>query len=105
VPKPREGQTKFYVADGPLATSVSEVSEAYFQECLNSGRGGVRVVLGDGATEFMSGSRYLAPGTQLRVEEVEDQLQIIYLGVALRQYSNWLDYSDDVQPGDHSVWS
>jgi hypothetical protein len=104
VPILPEGRAKFYVTDGPLATSVSEVSEAYFQECLEAGHGGVRVSLSDATTEFVAGSRYLEPGTQIRAEEIEGRLQIFYLGVILRDYPDWLDYSNDLRPGDRLVW-
>jgi hypothetical protein len=99
VPELWEGPAKYYVAEGPLATSVSEVSAAYFQECMHAGRGRARVVLADGTTELISGSRYLEPGTRIRVEEIEGHLEITYLGAVLRQYSDWLHYSDDVHPG------
>lgn len=98
-----DGNVRFYVTDGPVATSVSEASESYFREGLDAGRGGVRVILRDGTTELISGSRYLEPGTQIRAEEVGGQLQILYLGVVLRQYSDWLDYSDQVQPQDYPL--
>jgi hypothetical protein len=53
----------FYVTDGPLATTMSEVQEDYFRECLAAGAGGVQVVLRDGSTDLITGSRYLEPGT------------------------------------------
>ena len=48
-----------------------------------------------------AGSRYLEPGTQIRAEEVGGQLQILYLGAVLRRYSDWFDYSDEIQPRDY----
>lgn len=54
----------FCVTNGPLATSVSDESESYFRECLSAGPGGVRVVLRDGVTELIAGSRYLEPGRE-----------------------------------------
>jgi hypothetical protein len=100
MPNSHEDQVRFYVTDGPLATSASEVSETYFREALNAGRGGVRVALRDGTTEFTAGSRYLERGTQLRAEVVGGRLQIVYLGVVVREYPDWLDYSDQVEPQD-----
>jgi hypothetical protein len=69
------------------------------------GHGGVRVVLTDGSTELITGSRYLEPGTQLRAEMVAGQLQIVYLGEVLREYSQWLDYSDQVAPREYPLGS
>jgi hypothetical protein len=103
MPNSGDGDTRFYVTDGPLATSVSEASETYFREGLHAGHGGVRVVLSDGSTELTSGSRCLEPGTRIRAEEVGGQLQIVYLGVVLRQYSDWLDYSDQVEPQEYPL--
>jgi hypothetical protein len=103
MPNPDDGNIRFYVTDGPLATGVSEASERHCRECLHAGRGGVRVVLSDGVTELISGSRYLEPGTQIRVEEVGGRLDIVYLGVVLRQYRDWLDYSDEVPPHDYPL--
>lgn len=94
---------RFYVTDGPLAVSMSEASESYFREGLAAGRGGVRVILRNGTTELISGSRYLEKGTQIRAEELDGQLQIVYLGVVLREYSDWLYYSDQVQPQDYPL--
>jgi hypothetical protein len=79
-----DGQVRFYITDGPLATTVSEADDTYFRECLHAGRGGVRVILSDGSTELIAGSRYLEAGTQLRAEVVSGQLQIVYLGEVLR---------------------
>ena len=60
MPNSGDADVRFYVADGPLATSVSEASESYFSEGLHAGRGGVRVVLSDGSTEF--DNRVALPG-------------------------------------------
>ena len=103
MPNSGDADVRFYVADGPLATSVSEASESYFSEGLHAGRGGVRVVLSDGSTELITGSRYLEPGTRIRAEEVGGQLQIVYLGAVLRQYLDWLDYSDQVEPQEYPL--
>jgi hypothetical protein len=61
VPELWEDPAKYYVTDGPLATSVSEVSAAYFQECMHAGRGRARVVLSDGTAELISGSPTWSP--------------------------------------------
>jgi hypothetical protein len=88
------GRVSFYVTDGPLATRVSEVSEGYFQECREAGHGGTRVVLSDGTTEWIVGSRYLDPRTSIRAEVVEGHLQVLYLGEVLREYTHWIDYTN-----------
>jgi hypothetical protein len=98
MPNSDEGAIRFYLTNGPLATSVSEASDTYFRESLDAGHGGVRVILRDGTTELIAGSRYLEPGTQIRAEVVGDQLQIIYLGAVVHEYAEWLDYSDPVLP-------
>jgi hypothetical protein len=84
------GRVSFYVTDGPLATRVSEVSEGYFQECREAGHGGPRVVLSDGTTEWIVGSRYPVPGTSIQAEVVEDHLQVLYQGEVLREYTDWI---------------
>lgn len=74
------GDMRFYVTDAPLATSLSEVSESYFREGLHAGRGGVRVVLSDGSTESISGSRYLEPGTQIRAGRLAARYKLCISG-------------------------
>lgn len=54
---------RFYVADGPLASTISEASEHCFRECRTAAAGCVRVDLPDGTTELITGTRYLEPGT------------------------------------------
>jgi hypothetical protein len=96
MPNSHEATVRFYVTDGPLATSVSEASNTYFHEGLHAGRGGVRVILRDGTVELIAGSRYLAPGTHLRAEVVGARLQIVYLGTVIREYHEWLAYSNQL---------
>ena len=66
-----------------------------FKSAWRLGTAGFESTSSDAATEFVAGSRYLEPGTQIRVEEIEGRLQIFYLGVILRDYPDWLDYSDE----------
>ena len=89
---------RFYVVDGPLASSVSGCDESYFREGLHADHGGVRVLLADGTTELVAGSRYLEPGTRIRADVVGVRLQVIYLGEVLREYTQWVDYSDQIGP-------
>jgi hypothetical protein len=86
--------TRFFVTDGPLATTMSTASESYFRENLAAGAGGVRVTLRDGSTDLITGSRYLAPGTAIRAEVTAGQLHIIYLGEVLKEYDDWADYTE-----------
>jgi hypothetical protein len=98
------GETvRFYIVDGPLASSVSECDEPYFREGLHADRGGVRVLLADGTTELVAGSRYLEPGTRIRADVVGGRLQVIYLGEVLREYTQWVDYSDQIGPQDYPL--
>lgn len=79
---------RYYAANGPLASSVSEVSADYFDEGLAYGRaGGVRVDLTDGSTEWITGTRYLnGEDARVRAEVVEGVLEVIYLGEVWRTY-------------------
>lgn len=76
---------RFYIASGPMATSVMECDSHYYDECLMSGRGAVTVWLQSGEVEHVAGTRYLDVG-RLRAEENEGALEIVYLGFALRSY-------------------
>jgi len=48
--------------------------------------------------DLIAGSRYLEDDAQIRAEVVDGRLQIIYLGVVLRQYGDWADYSESLRP-------
>ena len=97
------GTVRYFVADGPVASSCSEASDSYFREGLAAGAGGVRVVRSNGVMELIAGSRYLVAGTRLRAEVVNDTLQVIYLGEVLREYADWVDYSDRIGPQDYPL--
>lgn len=79
---------RYYVASGPLATTVFECDAAYFDEGLTYGpTGAIRVFLKDGSTESITGTRYLTgEGGRLRADVVDGALEVIYLGVAWRRY-------------------
>ncbi|WP_181873877.1 MULTISPECIES: hypothetical protein [Tsukamurella] len=79
---------RYYAAEGPLASSVFEVSADYFDEGLTYGRaGGVRVDLADGSTEWITGTRYLnGEGARVRAEAIEGVLEVIYMGEVWRTY-------------------
>lgn len=68
-----------------MATSVMECRSHYYRECLMSDRGAVTVWSRCGDVEHVAGTRYLDVG-QVRGEENEGTLQIIYLGEVLRSY-------------------
>lgn len=93
---------RFYVTDGPVASSASEVNESYFREGLAAGHGGVRVDLPDGTSELIAGSRYLVADTRIRAEVIDGRLQVIYLGGALRKYADWVDYSE-IEPSEYPL--
>lgn len=76
---------RFYAASGPMATSVMECRSHYYRECLMSDRGAVTVWLRSGEVEHVAGTRYLDVG-QVRGEDNEGTLEIIYLGEVLRSY-------------------
>lgn len=86
--------TRYFVTDGPLATTATQATETYFREGLAAGSGGIRVVHQDGSIDLIAGSRYLQPGTAIRAEVFEGMLQIIYLGVVFRVYDDWATYTD-----------
>lgn len=86
-------RTRYFVTNGPLATTVSECSESYFREGLAAGGGGVRVVRRDGFVDLVAGSRYLEPNTAIRAEISGGVLQVIYLGVVVAEYEDWTDYA------------
>ncbi|WP_433717027.1 hypothetical protein ACQP2U_42505 (plasmid) [Nocardia sp. CA-084685] len=86
---------RYYVTDGPLAVSVREEKKDYFLEAaLFAETGVVRVVLRDGSIDLIAGSRYLQGGTRIRAEVDGDQLRVLYLGVCLREYDDWVDFTD-----------
>ncbi|KUH91838.1 hypothetical protein [Mycobacterium sp. IS-1556] len=86
-------RTRYFVTDGPLATTVSECSESYFREGLAAGGGGVRILRRDGFVDLVTGSRYLEPNTAIRAEVSEAVLQVVYLGVVIAKYEEWTDYA------------
>lgn len=86
---------RYFVTNGPLATRVEEVNKRYFLEAANiAGTGVIRVVLPDGGTELVAGSRYLEAGTSIRAEVEDGRLKLIYLGEVLREYDRWADFTD-----------
>jgi hypothetical protein len=86
-----------------VASSCSETSDGYFREGLAAGAGGLRVVRRNGVTDLIAGSRYCVAGTRLRAEVVNDTLQVIYLGEVLREYTDWVDYTDQIRPQDYPL--
>ena len=84
---------RFFVTDGPLATTITQATQSYFREALASNTGGIRVARRDGSTDLIAGSRYLDAGTAIRGEVLDDVLQIIYLGVAITEYDDWTTYA------------
>ena len=100
---PAIASTAFYVTDGPLASTVSPADGTYFRECLAAGAGAVRVTFEDGSIDLISGSRYLEPGTRLHAEVTNGRLQIVYLGVTLREYDEWADFTDQLTAADYPL--
>jgi hypothetical protein len=86
--------TRYFVTDGPLATTATSATETYFREGLAAGTGGVRVVHQDGSIDLIAGNRYLQPGTAIRAEVCEKMLQIIYLVLVIREYDDWATHTD-----------
>lgn len=68
-----------------MAVSLLECDSRRYRECLMSDRGAVTVWLSTGEVEHIAGTRYLDVG-QVRGEECEGALEIIYLGEVLRSY-------------------
>lgn len=68
-----------------MATSVTECDSHYYRECLMSDRGAVTVWLTSGEMEHVAGTRHLDEG-QVRGEEDDGVLEIIYMGEVLCSY-------------------
>lgn len=76
---------RFFETSGPMAVSLLECDSRHYRECLVSDRGAVTVWLSSGELEHIAGTRYLDVG-QVRADENEGILEVIYLGEVLRSY-------------------
>ena len=91
-------RSRLFVTHGPLATSISKASGTYFRECRSAGCGTVRVSLPDGTIDWITGSRYLGPGSRLRAQVIDDptgtRLEVVCRAEVVCQYRDWVSYEE-----------